>query len=87
MKSLREKLSVLLDKSTTDDRLIATLQNELENLQCIGKAAKHDADIDTMVQQMDSLKRKYAEQVEQVARQEQVIAAMHAMSPRQTDSR
>ena len=38
-------------------------------------------------EQMESLKRKYAEQVEQVARQEQVIAAMQAMSPRQTDSR
>jgi len=84
---LRDKLSVLLDKSSTDDRLIATLQNELQNLQRAGKTAKQDADIDTMLQQMESLKRKYAEQVEQVARQEQVIAAMQAMPPRQTDSR
>jgi len=38
-----------------------------------------------MLQQMESLKRKYAEQVEQVARQEQVIAAMQAMSPRPTE--
>lgn len=87
VKSLRDKLSVLLDKSSTDDRLIATLQNELQNLQRAGKTAKQDADIDTMLQQMESLKRKYAEQVEQVARQEQVIAAMQAMPPRQTDSR
>ena len=87
VKSLRDKLSVLLDKSSTDDRLITTLQNELQNLQRVSKSAKHDADIDTMLQQMESLKRKYAEQVEQVARQEQVIAAMQAMSPRPTDSR
>lgn len=87
VKSLREKLSVLLDKSSTDDRLIATLQNELQKLQYAGKSAKHDADLDTMLQQMESLKRKYAQQVEQVARQEQVIAAMQAVSPRQTDSR
>ena len=87
VKSLRDKLSLLLDKSSTDDRLITTLQNELQNLQRVRKSAKHDADIDTMLQQMESLKRKYAEQVEQVARQEQVIAAMQAMSPRPTDSR
>lgn len=85
VKSLRDKLSVLLDKSSTDDKLIATLQNEFQNLQRVGKSAKHDADIDTMLQQMESLKRKYAEQVEQVARQEQVIAAMQAMSPYPTD--
>ncbi len=87
VKSLRDKLSVLLDKSSTDDRLITTFQNELQNLQRVSKSAKHDADIDTMLQQMESLKRKYAEQVEQVARQEQVIAAMQSMSPRPTDSR
>ena len=77
---------MLLDKSTTDDKLIATLQEELQKLQCTSKTAKHDADIDTMLQQMESLKRKYAEQVEQVSRQEQVIAAMQAMSPRPSDS-
>ncbi len=82
---MRDKLSVLLDKSSTDDRLITTLHNELQNLQRVSKSAKHDADIDTMLQQMESLKRKYAEQVEQVARQEQVIAAMQAMSPRPTE--
>lgn len=87
VKSLREKLSVLLDKSSTDDKLIAGLQDELHNMQRIGKAARHNADIDTMLQQMESLKRKYAEQVEQVARQEQVIAAMQAMSLRETGSR
>ncbi|KAL3142293.1 Coiled-coil domain-containing protein 13 [Trebouxia sp. C0009 RCD-2024] len=87
VKNLRDKLSVLLDKSSTDDKLIATLQVELQNLQRVGKAAKHDADLDTMLQQMESLKRKYAEQVEQVARQEQIIAAMQTMSPRSTDSR
>lgn len=87
VKNLRDKLSVLLDKSSTDDKLIATLQNELQNLQRVSKSAKHDADIDTMLQQMESLKRKYAEQVEQVARQEQVIAAMQAMSTFPTNSR
>ena len=86
VKNLRDKLSVLLDKSSTDDKLIATLQNEFQNLQRVGKSAKHNADIDTMLQQMESLKRKYAEQVEQVARQEQVIAAMQAVSPYPTDS-
>lgn len=87
VKNLRDKLSVLLDKSSTDDKLIATLQNELQSLQRNGKSAKHNPDIDTMLQQMESLKRKYAEQVEQVARQEQVIAAMQAMSSYPTDSR
>ena len=38
---------MLLDKSTTDDKLIATLQEELQKLQCTSKTAKHDADIDT----------------------------------------
>lgn len=85
VKALRDKLSVLLDKSSTDDKLIATLQNELQNLQRVSKSAQHDADIDTMLQQMESLKRKYAEQVEQVSRQEQVIAAMQAMSSYPTD--
>ena len=85
VKALRDKLSVLLDKSSTDDKLIATLQNELQNLQRVSNSAKHDADIDTMLQQMESLKRKYAEQVEQVSRQEQVIAAMQAVSSYPTD--
>ena len=80
VKNLREKITLLLDKSTNDDKLISTLQAEFQTLQC-AKAARHDADIDTMLQQMESLKRKYAEQVEQVARQEQIIAAMQAMSP------
>ena len=87
VKSLRDKLSVLLDKSSTDDKLIATLQNELQNLQRVGKSARPGLDIDTMLQQMESLKRKYAEQVEQVARQEQVIAAMQIRSSYPTDSR
>ena len=87
VKSLRDKVSVLLDKSSTDDKLIATLQTELQKVQRASKSARHDADIDTMLQQMESLKRKYAEQVEQVARQEQVIAAMQVMSPRTIDSR
>ena len=87
VKNLRDKLSVLLDKSSTDDKLIATLQIELQTVQHVGKSAKHEADIDTMLQQMESLKRKYAEQVEQVARQEQIIAAMQAMSPFPTNSR
>ena len=83
---MREKLTVLLDKSSTDDKLIATLQTELQNLQRSSKTSKQHADIATMLQQMESLKRKYAEQVEQVSRQEQVIAVMQAMSPQQTDS-
>lgn len=87
VKSLKDKLSVLLDKSSTDDKLIASLQTELQNLQHVSKSARHDADLDTMLQQMESLKRKYAEQVEQVARQEQVIVAMQTMSSRLTDSR
>lgn len=84
VKSLREKLSVLLDKSSTDDKLIAKLQSELAVSQKAAEAPKQEVDIDTMLQQMESLKRKYAEQVEQVARQEQVIVAIQAASPRQT---
>lgn len=84
MKSLKEKLSVLLDKSSTDDKLIAKLQSELALSQKAAEAPKQEVDVDTMLQQMESLKRKYAEQVEQVARQEQVIAAIQASSPRQS---
>lgn len=88
-KSLREKLSVLLDKSSTDDKLIAKLQSELQLSQKAAQVPQQEVDIETMLQQMESLKRKYAEQVEQVARQEQVIAAIQTGSPRQStvDSR
>lgn len=83
MKGLKEKLLVLLDKSSTDDKLISRLQCELEAAQQAAQVPKQEVDIDTMLQQMESLKRKYAEQVEQVARQEQLIAAIQTSSPRQ----
>lgn len=74
---------MLLDKSSTDDKLIAKLQEQLQVAQKAAVVPKQEFDIETMLQQMESLKRKYAEQVEQVARQEQVIAAIQASSPRQ----
>ena len=72
---------MLLDKSSTDDKFIAKLQSELAVSQKAAQSPRQEVDIDTMLQQMESLKRKYAEQVEQVARQEQVIAAIQAASP------
>eukprot|EP00891_Asterochloris_glomerata_P002894 jgi/Astpho2/2894/Aster-x0116 len=81
VKSLKEKMGILLDKAATDDKLVAALQSEIAALRKSLREAGSAEDFSTMQRQIESLKGKYAEQVEMISQQESLIASLQGVTP------
>lgn len=74
-------MGILLDKAATDDTLVAALQSEIAALRKSLREAGSAEDFSTMQRQIESLKGKYAEQVEMISQQESLIASLQGVTP------
>lgn len=76
--NLKDKVAIILEKTNNDDRLISALKNEVATLkrQVATMSASAPKSDDQLWQEISQLRRRLAEQEEQIDRQEQIILAL-----------
>ena len=88
LNALKEKIGIVLDKTTTDDKLIAALKVEVAALRRSGVAGgvgssgsgSGGLDDDTFWRELSTLRSKCQEQESQLSRQEAVIKSLTAQT-------